>query len=501
MSWSGENPVGVLAARRGRREEAAVRRTVLGMAGGTLVLAHALAALEGIPVLRGLWPFWSEAANILVVSLVLALLVAVPLDQARRDAALLRALRNGSCLPEILGTRLGAAELCDGLARHSLERGVGTALVGPLVILLGGPLLPTPSLLVVPLVALAWLVALALVQVAAAYILQVGAAWAGRDGRLGAGGDVRVAAAVLPLPAALLLRTPLAHGLELALALGATVVLSRAGAIAGVRAALHPTPPPARRPRKPHGPWGEGNPFVLRSRVVGRPALVELLPFLLLVVAPGAVLAALKGPGPGCWWMLLAAVPLQTWRSAATAFEAVARETSSVRLESLHLTALTAGEFAGGMASSAWRPRVIEVALLAPFVLAAAWRCGLPLPEIVGFLVALAALTFAGAQVGVLAALERGTGDGRRDLALHAAALMGMVALAVVQVSADVTAGQWRYAVSESRAILAITGLYVPLVAASAALLLRSQTLRALTHSPGTPGFSPPPCGARAGRE
>lgn len=500
MSWSGENPVGVLAGRR-RREEAAVRRTVVLLAGGTLALAHGLAALEAVPILRDLWPFWSAAANILIVSLVLALLVAIPLDQARRDAAVLRALRKGSCLPEILGTRLGAAELCDGLALHGLRRGLGTGLVGALVILVGGPLLPIPSLLLVPVLALAWLAAVALVQVAASYSLQLGAAWAGPAGRLGTAGDLWVTAALLPLPLALLLQPPGGVAIELVPALAATVLLSRAGALAGVHAATNPPSPPAPRPRRAPAAWGEGNPLLLRRRLAGGSALAGVLPFLVLVVGPGLVLAALKGPGPACWWMLLSAVPLQTWRSASGAFEAVAQETSSVRLESLHLTALTAGEFAGGLASSAWRPRMAEVALMAPLVLADAWRSGLPLPEIVGYLVAVAALTFAGAQVGVLAALDRGTGDGRRELALHAGALMGLVALAVAQVSADVTAGEWRYALPESRAILAITGVYVPLVTASAALLLRAQALRRLTHSAGAPGFSPAPCGAPVGRE
>lgn len=501
MSWSGENPVEILAGRRGRADEAAVRRTVLLVAGGGLALAHALAALEAIPLLRGLWPFWTEAAAVVVLSVAMSLFVAVPFDQARRDVRLLRGLRDGACLPEILGTPLGAAHLCDGLARHSLLRGVGTGSLGALAILIGGPLLPVASLLVVPLLALGWLLALGAVQLAASYGLQLGAAWAGPTGRLAPGGDARVALALLPLPATLVLRPLGPLGLEVALALAATILLSRAGAIAGVQSAMTPPLRPAPRVRKPSGPWGEGNPLLLRRRLVASPCHAEHVPFLVTVLLPGLALAAFQSPLAACWWMVLTAVPLQTWRSASGAFEAVAHETAALRLPTLHLTALTAREFAGGLASAAWRPRLLEAAALAPLVLLCAHRAGLPLLEVAGFLLALGALTVAGAHAGVMAALDRGSEDGRRELALYAGALLGLVAMAVAQVSADVTAGEWRYAVSESRAILAITGVYVPLVAGAAALLLRAQALRVLTHSPGSPGFSPPPCGPLGARE
>lgn len=490
MSWSGENPVGILAGRRGRADEAAVRRTVLLMTGGGLALAHGLAALDAGVLFHDLWPFWSEAAVLLILALLMALLVAVPLEQARRDARILRSLRDGSCLPEILGTRLGAPELCDGLARHSLERGLGTGAAGALALLVAGPLLPVPSLLVVPALALAWLLALAAVQLAASYSLQLGAAWGGAAGRFTPGGELRLAAALLPLPATLILRAPAPLGLEVAAALAATILLSRSGAIAGLKASAAPEVRPAPRQRKPRGPWGEGNPLLVRRSALAAVTLADHLPFLLLVLLPGAALLAWQGPQAACWWMLLAATPLQTWRSASSAFEAVAQETSSLRLQSLHLTALTAREFAGGLASAAWRPRLAEVAALAPLVLASAWSAGLPLLELAGFLVALAALTVAGAQTGLLAGLERGVEDGRRELALYLGALLGLVAMAVAQVSADVTAGEWRYSIPESRVIMAITGLYVPLVATAAALVLRGQTLRTLTHSPGSPGFS-----------
>src|SRR5690606_32481071 len=105
---------------------------------------------------------------------------------------------------------------------------------------------------------------------------------------------------------------------------------------------------------------------------------------------------------------------------------------------------------------------------------------GLPLYRSLLLVVALAAFTYGASWVGLMAGRQPDAARRNRALALDFLALVGLLSLSLVQVVADVNAGQWRLGSSPGQVAALIIPVYWSVIALLGAAVLRGWALNEL---------------------
>ncbi|MEW6280790.1 MAG: hypothetical protein AB1758_19400 [Candidatus Eremiobacterota bacterium] len=350
------------------------------------------------------------------VRLLAALLLAssYPLAEAARGASVLGGLRKGGALDELTATLTRPSELVDGLAWHTARTVLGSwRWAAPLWVLGGLTLagLPWWQALLLPVAGLPLQAALAMVG---SHVALAGQAWStGEDdlvprSALMAGVLLPTAAASLAAgPAAWLLAALPWRGLARLGLTHSDVVRRRASdlwtALSGVdlnRWALLP---------------GSSNPVVFREshaearRIPG--GLVTLALWrhgpALLVLSATAVATGLEPSLTVVWTALVVLLLVETLQAAYRTVGAVVVEREANTLETLLSTPLSARRWVDGWGAVGFLPRVLDVALACPVLLAASMACPVAPPGLAfrsgTALLTVLALAVAAAYTGVQA--------------------------------------------------------------------------------------------------
>lgn len=192
-----------------------------------------------------------------------------------------------------------------------------------------------------------------------------------------------------------------------------------------------------------------------------------------------------QAAGPSLFWSLwIGLLLVQTWRAAWGSFQALSREGEAIPGGRLAGLACQTPGGRLGRAARGWSPRLAELALAAPLLLASAGANGLGWLSVVGFSLTLAGMIVASGYLGAAVALSSASASPVRRLVGCYLLLLGGLGLLAAQACVDLLAGPWRYETPRQEILRCLLSLYLPLGAWIAVGSLRSLLVEPSTPTP-----------------